>query len=110
MCMKRFVGRGYSEEFVSNMRRVISALKAGETFVLTDKADNICRACPYNTDGICRETDKVKRYDNAIKNVLNLEYGKEYKYNDLCKTDISIKEICGDCEWAKLCEKINLEN
>lgn len=83
--MGNFVGKGYSKEFTENMTCVIKALESGEYLVLTNGADDICRACPYNTNGICKDEEKVNRYDSAAKNVLSLEYSKEYTYNDLKK-------------------------
>ena len=104
--MGNFTGKGYSEEFTKNMSRVITALESGENIILVNGEDDICRACPYNTNGVCKDNEKVNRYDSAVKDALSLEYGKEYNYNDLCKTKIDITEICGDCEWSELCGQI----
>ena len=110
LCIRHYEGKGYSEEFTANMRRVISALEGGENIILVNGADDICRACPYNKNGTCKDEDKVRRYDSAAKDELSLEYGKEYVYNDL-KNNVTdriyrrdkLPEICGDCEWAEIC-------
>ena len=111
--MGSFIGKGYSKEFTENMTSVISALENGENFVLKNGADDICRACPYNIDGICKDTDKVNLYDKEVKDALMLEYGKEYVYESV-KEAVNLriygkgklKEICGDCEWAQICFEI----
>lgn len=111
--MGNFVGKGYSEKFTVNMRRIITSLENGENLILVNGADDICRACPYSSAGVCRDEEKVRRYDSAVCDVLLLEYGKEYVYNDLknnvmdrvCRTE-KLSEICGDCEWSELCGQI----
>ena len=108
LCMARFVGKGYSEEFVLNMKSVISALNSGEKFELTNGSDDICKACPFNLSGVCKDEEKVVRYDSAAKAALALDYKEKYSYKDLCITDADIKEICSDCEWAELCAKIKV--
>ena len=108
--MGKFKGKGYSKEFVINMKRVISSLEKGEKFTLTDGADDICKACPYNTDGVCKDIEKVKLYDKKTKDALELEYGKEYVYTTIKDTvnmriygKGKLKDICSDCEWAEIC-------
>lgn len=113
LCIGNFVGEGYSEDFTQNMKNIVSALNSGESFVLTDKSDDICKKCPFDNVGICKTEEKVRRYDNAAKDALNVEYGKKYKYADI-KQMISEQiyskgkrsDICGDCEWADLCNEI----
>ena len=92
------------------MSRVISALESGKPFTLTAAADDICKACPYNTEGVCKDIEKVSRYDKAVKALFELEYGREYKYGDTAEkvkarvySQNKLKEICGDCEWAEIC-------
>ena len=113
--MGNFVGKGYSEEFTVNMSRVIAALHGGEKLVLTDGADDICTACPFNNDGVCKDIEKVNRYDASAKNVLELEYGKEYNYsksrtavNDNIYKTGKLSDICGNCEWFELCTDVIL--
>ncbi|MBQ7699732.1 MAG: DUF1284 domain-containing protein [Clostridia bacterium] len=113
LCMGSFVGKGYSDEFTENMCRVITALENGENIILVNGADDICRACPFNNNGICKDKEKVDRYDKAVMDALSLEYGGLYAYGDIgnevinkiCRKD-KLSVICGDCEWSELCGRI----
>lgn len=116
LCMGNFVGKGYSEEFTANMRRVMTSLENGESLILVNGADDICRACPFNTSGICKDEEKVMRYDTAAKSALSLEYGREYVYNEISEAVTEkiykagkLSDICGDCEWFELCNSVILK-
>lgn len=108
--MGNFVGKGYSKEFAENMKRVISALEGGERFILTKGEDDICKACPFDNKGVCRDISKVSVYDEKVRKLFDIEYGKEYDYdkikgtaNGLIYARGGLNEICGDCEWFELC-------
>ena len=64
---------------------------------------------------VCKDIEKVNRYDAIAKNVLELEYGKEYNYskirtavNDNIFKTGKLSDICGNCEWFELCTDVIL--
>lgn len=86
-------------------------MKDGEPFILTKGKDDVCAACPFLEDGECKTKEKTDRYDKAVLDILGIEYGKKYTYDELnikAAAEIYDKEkfydICGDCEWHGLCD------
>ena len=102
LCIRSYVGRGYSEEFTANMDKITAELKSGAPFTLVKGKDDLCAHCPYCTDE-CMTKEKTDRYDKAVLDALKLEYGKEYVYKI---PDLNIDDICSDCEWFTLCKKV----
>lgn len=95
MCIPRFKGEGYSREFCDNLENIKKSFENGEAqFVL--ECDDVCRCCPNNLSGICRDEEKVSRYDRLVKACLE-RGGKPHP-----------KEICSDCCWHNLCRDIEV--
>ena len=44
------------------------------------KTDEICSACPNNSQGICEAAEKVKRYDNAVLAECGLKEGQKLAF------------------------------
>lgn len=90
MCLAHFRGEGYSDAFCRNMQSVKeNAEKNG--YETAHGCDDICACCPNMKDGKCRDEEKVRRYDLAVKAAL--ESGKEPRPAD----------ICTDCQWYFIC-------
>ncbi len=112
LCISRYIGKGYSEEFVRNMEKVIARLHGNEGFSPVFSCDEICRCCPYNENGTCLAFVKVDRYDQAVARLLQLQNGKIYRYADIADevrkrifaTEM-FREICADCSWSGICHK-----
>lgn len=112
LCMQFFRGEGYSADFVKHMAEIISALNRGASVELTDRTDSICAACPNNLGGVCHTEEKVRQFDNGV-----LQYGGLTVDEVLNGTEFRrivreriiergvMKEICGDCEWARICHE-----
>lgn len=86
-CMPRFIGKGYSDDFCRNMQKIKTRIENGEPYVLVYETDDICAYCPNLISGVCKDNDKVLRYDRLSVN----------------ETDIS--KICSDCQWYEICKK-----
>ncbi|CEP44135.1 DUF1284 domain-containing protein [Paraclostridium sordellii] len=85
LCMKAFVGKGYSKEFVENMRRTIEILKndKNQTIKIIYGLDNLCSKCPNNTDEkLCSTNEKVMTMDKKVMDYFNIDCG-EYKYDEI---------------------------
>lgn len=93
MCIPRYTGKGYSEDFCENMEKIKNEI-AESHYELTDKCDDICKHCPNNSGGICLDEDKVKRYDDKVKAALKN------------KQPLLPERICSDCKWFYICKDI----
>ncbi len=111
LCTQGYSGKGYSDDFVSNMDRVTEKLRSdrGVKIEITFSTDSLCSNCPLKvSDGVCKSDNKVLRFDASIINILDLKEGV-YSYQDLISRldkylssgvcDERLKAICGDCEW-----------
>lgn len=112
LCIKFFVGRGYSEEFTANMYKTIADLNESDSVKIAFSADVLCAACPNFLGKTCKTQEKVCRYDKKTAELLQLDDGKTYSYKEL-KARLEEKifsqnkfdDVCRDCEWANICHK-----
>ncbi|MDE6470925.1 MAG: DUF1284 domain-containing protein [Eubacterium sp.] len=95
MCIPRYKGEGYSREFCENLRKVKESIHE-EDYTLVDCCDDICLFCPNNENGICKDSEKVSRYDTLVK-------GKILKGEAFL-----LEEICSDCSWFDICRNIKI--
>ena len=82
LCLQTFVGRGYSEEFVSQMTLVKKSLTSNPTLTieLTDGADDLCCHCPNCVDGVCT-SDKPPLFDRLTAEKLTTLLGSRTEEN-----------------------------
>lgn len=110
LCMKAFIGRGYSKDFTENMINTINILKENKNQkieVVVD-LDKLCSKCPNNIKNkICNTNESVIQMDKEVMDYFNIKTGiYEYEeiinliYNNI-NEDI-IKDICGNCSWYKV--------
>jgi len=114
LCILGFRGLGYSEEFVSNMGKVVERLRSNHSFPITlvVGCDAICASCPHNKEGECLERADsdagVTVLDSKLLDRLGFEAGTQILAGEawervkerLAPGDLA--EICGDCEWLGL--------
>lgn len=113
LCINFFIGKGYSNEFVINMKKQIKLLEEENPIVcFTKKMDKICEYCPNYLNNECMDIIKVDKYDKNVINYLGLG-DKEYHYLDLINLTIDriirkypIDNICSDCCYNNICKKI----
>ncbi len=114
LCIAHFIGNGYDERFVLNMTKIIAALNNDNPHItLAVGADAICSACPHNSQGLCDEQEKVVRYDTACLSLLGLDKQDTLPWQQLRHLagerilDAGrLVDVCGDCGWYALCERI----
>lgn len=106
LCMKAYIGKGYSEEFNINIKRVINELKDDSKEVeVVFGLDDICSKCPYNIEGkICKSEEKVNTMDSKIREYFSINSGvytyknlKEIVYSRISENEFN--DICGNCQW-----------
>ena len=116
LCIAFFKGKGYSDEFVSNMTSIVSALKENKDtpISLVSGEDDLCGHCPNNQNGICTADDKSSRYDQLTLTALGIDTNSHsaITYSTLrALADERIincgnrESVCGDCQWTDLCHK-----
>lgn len=111
ICIQKFIGRGYSEDFVKNMTELIAYLNAENPLLeVACGCDEICKGCPDLTDGRCKSEEKAERIDRDCLAAVKLADGRAIRYKDyaeLVRRKIIAsgkgKEICADCQWRSLC-------
>lgn len=112
LCIQKFSGHGYSEEFTYHMTQVCSALSknSNTSVTLTKGADELCSRCPFNSDGLCESEDKVDHMDKKVLEFTGYSYGDKKCWNELAlaaKTRIldtdKFETICKSCNWFSLC-------
>lgn len=106
LCMRFYVGKGYSESFTNRADELVSMLaKEPNTEIeLVSETDLLCESCPHNKDGRCESAEKTDRYDKKVLSLVR----NEMTWKELCiETDKCaiphLKEICGDCAWYYIC-------
>ncbi len=115
LCILGFRGRGYDRRFVQNMGTLVSTIRQDPdlTFVLTDRCDDICSACPHNTAGRCRKKpqgeDVAQKADRAVLGRLGLAPGERHTARQVYKSVAAKvrpvhvgREFCTACQWREL--------
>ena len=115
LCMLGFRGLGYSDEFVSNMRRIVDRVMGDPDTVLELIAgcDAICEACPHQVGGYCVKSSdskgKIGTSDAAILAHIGLAPGTRVTAREAYKavaSTISPEDIgalfCVRCGWREL--------
>ncbi len=90
---------------------IIEKLESENPYVtLAVGCDEICKSCPNNIGGKCKDFDKVERIDINCLAELNLSDGERIKWFDLKQLayksiikENKIKFVCGNCVWQYLC-------
>jgi hypothetical protein len=113
LCIQHFVGKGYSKEFVDNMKGTIKVLESTPNIEITlvPASDNICSSCPNNNQGNCLSGQKPEDYDKACLSLCNLNFGDVIQWADFKKIvqkNILIQDklsiVCKGCEWISICQ------
>ena len=116
LCIPHFTGHGYDAAFTANMAAVTARLSAHpETPVrLTTGCDDLCAACPHNTDGVCHSQEKVTALDAAVLAACALPAEHAAEWAALAETvranilqTEAFQQICSCCEWFDLCRTIH---
>lgn len=111
VCLHFFKGKGYSGEFVENMRERKNELEKNPLIRIVSQTDIICGACPNNIEGTCSDGEKVAEYDRQVLLKCGISEGEVMPFLDfekLVRDKILLpgkrEEICGNCQWNSLCQ------
>lgn len=113
LCIRFFIGRGYSADFVRRMQDTIAMLSRDDPYViLTDGCDILCAACPHNRGGLCQHDAKVSAIDRRVLNAASLRYGDKLRWSKLYRLSYEeiircgrLAEVCADCQWRAVCDR-----
>ncbi|MCC8104625.1 MAG: DUF1284 domain-containing protein [Clostridiales bacterium] len=114
MCLAYFEGKGYSEGFTAHMQKMLERLTGMDTsgvpVRLVTHTDEICSACPNNEEGICRDEEKVRKFDCGVLDSCGLTEEQILEFDEftsLVQAHILSAgrrvEICGGCQWESIC-------
>lgn len=117
LCLRAFVGLGYSREFSLNMGEIKRRLdnQPGTPVRLIDGPDDICAACPHLANKVCElpgaEAQSRDR-DNAVLQLIGAELGHEaawemWEEQARALSEDEVNEVCQGCMWEPLglCKK-----
>ena len=111
MCFAYYRGEGYSNDFTAHMWKMKRLLEKNPIIELGMRADDVCKACPNNKEGICTSDNKAAEYDRQVLSHLGLHEGDTMRWLDFALlVDKQIiqtctrADICGECQWNRLCQ------
>ena len=111
MCLAFFIGNGYSTGFTAHMQEMLELFTKGADVCLTVKTDEICSACPNNSQGICEAAEKVKRYDNAVLAECGLKEGQKLAFPESTEAvqkkiiETGATKIHMIKQWNRICQE-----
>lgn len=114
-CIFFYIGKGYSEDFVKNMTKIIFLLQKDKNnkIKFITSCDDLCKHCPNKINNICYYNDKVNKLDQSCIKIYNINLNKIYTFNEI-KNNIyktfnekNFIKICQNCEWftTGICSK-----
>lgn len=111
LCSILYEGKGYNDEFVENMNKVVSQLKRGGMVKIIKKPDSICVECPNaKSDGGCaleKDSKEIKDLDQFILDSFGIKENEEadsfHFYSQIAEniTEEIFNKSCGECRWKK---------
>ena len=111
LCALFFEGKGYSQTFVDNMTTFLA--DSSQMLQITSGCDTLCMACPNNHYGQCNHDAKVALFDQRTLSYTGaiFQANQPIPLYELCQSVFDnilqqgfLAEVCGECEWAKLCQ------
>ncbi len=115
LCIQNFTGKGYDKDFTNNMKNVITMLNNNpDTLIrLFPEEDCLCAECPHNFGG-CHKKEQVRIIDKKMLDSCGYKSGEVVSWNDVTLKVKSavfkagrLREICGSCQWADICNSLN---
>ena len=111
LCLQTFIGHGYSEDFIIQMKYVKRQIRqeSGATIRLVTGADDLCRHCPNCINGSCT-SDKPALFDRLTLEKLSLTQDPLIQLRGIPQilqiSESILHECCPGCEWKKLCRTV----
>lgn len=112
LCIQKFTGHGYDENFTRHMTQIVRRLKERpDTQVdIISGCDDLCAHCPNCVGGACVTLEKVAEMDRAVLDCTGLREGEAAAWGrlaDLARGAVfeteKFEAICKNCQWYELC-------
>jgi uncharacterized protein len=115
LCIQGFQGHGYSAEFAENMSEITRFLKSypQQKIEIIDECDIICKCCPHNKNGKCKNIISnwmIKKIDRRVINKMGIDTGAQKRVGDVFsitnkvfRSKKDLNPICGNCSWKEKC-------
>jgi len=118
ICLHFFRGRGYNEEFIENIKRILKNISKVEgpddvsDLLPALKGEAFSKCCPYNI-GVCNyspDSEKeVRELDSFKLKLLKFEVHDVVDWDNLKqKLPFIVEEwrnkACKDCDWRNACD------
>ncbi len=113
ICLHFFHGKGYDDNFIKNLNKVIT-LAEKETVTISSGADDVCSHCVHLKQSRCTSSDNAEKailkMDIKARALLGVSEGDNVSWTELKKRAERIFsdwyfQYCSECEWKKACEK-----
>lgn len=122
ICLHFFNGKGYSREFIENLRLTLDrAMELGVE--VASGIDDVCRGCPYVKEARCRHDEnsdaEISEMDDFALSLLKEEFGAKIKWHAIREQMPEIlpywhEKYCNTCAWGEACEEdafyLNIKN
>jgi uncharacterized protein len=118
LCLLTYLGKGYTQEFVSNYNGIVVRLNAGEEIEIISGPDEICQPMLSELDCHCHN-ESVRDRDLIALSEIGMALGVTYNTDDrfvvsrqmlsALRTAFAagtIRTACDGCEWHDLCTGI----
>ena len=109
MCLTGFKGKGYSPEFINNLRAITGRLRGpdGDNTGITvvRGPDDVCAKCPHLVDDTCDFGGKVEQLDERHAKALDMKEGERLTWHEAKKRiaggidDSTFDHVCESCYW-----------
>lgn len=112
ICLQSFIGKGYSDEFASHLKKISDFLRQKkQIIVITNKSDDICKKCPLKTGKHCSNEEQISHLDEAYLKILKLSTNMMVSFSEV--TNIILNSLtkeefdrnCKTCQWYNICNK-----
>ncbi len=117
LCVQKFTGHGYDENFTRHMTETVQVLKEhpDEKVDIISGCDDLCAHCPNNENGACTTLQKVAEMDRAVLSSTGLRIGEAVAWGRLAALaretvfeTAEFEAVCKNCEWYALCKNTNI--
>ena len=113
LCIQGFVGKGYSPDFVDNMRRTIDVLTPATVIKVICEPDQLCNACPNLAESGCALHGEGTEVEIAVQDRdvmarLGITEGEHLRWTAILEriratvAPEDLESICGNCPWLPL--------
>lgn len=110
LCLNFYSGKGYNKVFNEQIGYIYKNLAYNPEIKIVKGHDCLCYSCPNMIENICKDHNKVLKYDTLVLDYCNITYDSTYYWEDINKIvnnkiilNNRLISICSDCCWFDIC-------